>query len=72
MSEVQDFIFGGSNARFWMLRKHVNSMTRKDLQMLPFYSWQCISLKLESRDIDLVIRKEADMDNLLKLLIFDM
>lgn len=37
---------------------------------LPFYSWQCITLTLKNRDIDLVIPEEKIMDMLIKLLIF--
>ena len=36
---------------------------------LPFYSWQCITLQLKNRDIDLVIPDDADMNRFLKLLI---
>ena len=42
------------------------------LKDLPFYSWQCLTLQLETRDIDLVIHDDADMDRLLKLLIHGM
>ena len=52
-----------------MLRKHINSMTAKELQKLPFYSWQCITLKFAGRDVDLVICDDKDMDLLLRHLI---
>ena len=35
---------------------------------LPFYSWQCLTLLLEKRDICLVIKNERDLANLIKLL----
>ena len=38
-SEVLDFHFGGLNSRFWILRKHINSMSHKELATIPFYSW---------------------------------
>ena len=40
-SEVKGFIFCGMSSRFWMLRKHINSldMTDKKLKKLPFYNW---------------------------------
>lgn len=47
-------------------------MRKCQLKHLPFYSWQCITLQLEHRDIDLVIPDDADMDRLLKLLIHSM
>ena len=52
-----------------MLRKHFNSMHEKELCMLPFHSWNCISLEMSHREIDLVIKREKDMDILLKFLI---
>lgn len=55
-----------------MLRKHFNSMSKEDLKYMPFYSWQCLTLQLSHRDVDLVITKQEDMDNLLKYLIHNM
>ena len=52
-----------------MLRKHFNCMSREELQHVPFYSWQCLTLCLKHRDVDLVIPDEGDMDLLLKFLI---
>ena len=57
VSEIKDFIFGGMSSRFWMLRKHFNCMSLADLQRAPFFSWQCITLVLKHRDVDLVIRE---------------
>jgi len=37
---------------------------------LPFYSWQCITLQLEKRYIDLVIKKDEDMVKFIKLLVY--
>jgi hypothetical protein len=62
VSDIQNFIFGGINSRFWMLRKHFNSMSGGELCMLPFHSWHCISLEMSHREIDLVIKNEKDMD----------
>jgi len=55
-----------------MLRKHVNSLEKKELDFLPFYSWECLTLQLSHRDVDLVIRNESQMNCLLKLLIHSM
>jgi hypothetical protein len=52
-----------------MLRKHFNCMSLNELKDIPFYSWQCITLVLEHRDVDLVILDEDDMKLLLKFLI---
>ena len=35
----------------------------------PFFSWQCITLQFETRNIDLVIKDEAEMDRFLKFLV---
>ena len=39
IDDIQAIIFGGLSARFWMLRKHINSMSIEKLSRLPFYSW---------------------------------
>ena len=72
IKNIQSILFGGQSSRFWMMRKHFNSMNRTQLDNLPFYSWECITLKLHNRDIDLVIRDEKHMQMLLKYLIYKM
>ena len=61
LSEVEGFHYGGTNSRFWIMRKHFNMMTHRELNRIPFYCWQCITLELKDRDIDLVIKDEWDM-----------
>jgi hypothetical protein len=40
MSEIEGIIFGGMSSRFWMLRKHINSMKLVDIEKKsPFFSW---------------------------------
>jgi len=63
-------MFGGLHSRFWMLRKHFNSMTLEELESAPFYSWETISLQLQHRDVDLVIKDPKDMNYFLKFLIY--
>ena len=36
---------------------------------MPFYSWQCLTLQLSHRDIDLVIPNQQEMDDLLEMLV---
>jgi hypothetical protein len=55
-----------------MLRKHINSMEPKDLEELPFYAWQCITLKTERRDINLVIKDQKDMQQLVEFLVISL
>ena len=44
ISNIKAFIFGGGSSRFWVLRKHINSMELKLLNDLPFYSWECLTI----------------------------
>lgn len=39
---------------------------------IPLYAWQCITLQLKHREVDLVITDQNDMDIFLKLLIESM
>ena len=70
INQITGFIFGGFSSRFWMLRKHINSMDRVKIEQLPFFSWECISIEIKDRKIDLVIRDENHMNLLLKFLIY--
>lgn len=72
IDDIQGIIYGGQSSRFWMLRKHINTLPRSQLDNLPFYSWNCITLQLSNRDVDLVIRCEQDMRRLIKLLVYRM
>lgn len=62
-------MFGGLSSRFWMLRKYINNQNDKQFKKLPFYSWNCLTLFLKHREVDLVIKDEVDMENLIKFLI---
>ena len=72
VSDIQAIIFGGQSSRFWMLRKHINSMSPKQLKNLPFYSWNCITLQLKNRDVDLVIKHGKHMRTFLEYLVYKM
>ena len=37
----------------------------------PFYAWECITVILFNREIDLVIKNEDQMMNFLKLLVYE-
>ena len=63
ISDITNIIFGGLSSRFWILRKHFNSMNLMELRNMPFYSWQCITLNMNHRDVHLVILDEKDMDD---------
>lgn len=53
-----------------MLRKHINSMDRQKLVTIPFHNWECITLELDFRYIDIVIEDMSQMDCFLKFLIY--
>ena len=72
ISEINSFIYGGFSSRFWMLRKHINSFGRNELHKLPFYNWNCITLRLDRRDVDLVIKDDAQMATFVKFLIYSL
>ena len=56
VDDIQSITFGGINSRFWMLRKHFSSMSTLELEMAPFYCWNCLSLDLGHRNVDIVIK----------------
>ena len=75
VDDIEGIVFGGVSSRFWMLRKHLCSLPpadHKNGRGVPFYSWNCITLMLKHRDVDLVINNQKHMDRLLKFLVFTM
>jgi hypothetical protein len=72
LKDITNFTYGANSARFWMLRKQINSISWLNFKCgkVPFYAWQCISISSKDRDVDLVIEKEKDMINLLTMLIY--
>ena len=75
VEDIEGIVFGGISSRFWMLRKHLCSLTSADHNNgngVPFYSWSCITLILKQRDVDLVIINQKHMDRLLKFLVYHM
>ena len=66
LDEIQSIIYGGFSSRFWIYRKHMNTLENNKI---PFYAWECVTLFLErDRQIDLVIKNETRMTQFLKLL----
>ncbi len=39
VDDITGIIFGGIDSRFWMLRKHFNSMSHVELDLVPFHNW---------------------------------
>lgn len=48
------------------------SFTNVTNGLAAFYAWQCITLQLKSRDIDLVIPLDEDMDCFIEVLVENM
>ena len=73
IDDIEGFFYGPFSSRFWMLRKHINSLdnTKGKKLKLPFYAWQCISLKLKHRTIDLVISNDKHMKTFIEFLILN-
>lgn len=74
VKDIQGFLFGGLSTRFWMMRKHINSLDfpSKGNKKLPFYCWECITLQLPLRDIELVIPDENHMKIVIQYLILQL
>ena len=75
LEDVEGIIYGGISSRFWMLRKHLcslNPVDHKKGDKIPFHSWECLTLMLKNRDVDLVIKNEKHMDRFLKFLVYHM
>ena len=75
LKDIQGIVFGPSSTRFWLFRKHMITMdinNFKDPKNVPWYSWECLSLQLKHRDVDIVIRDQENMTKLLKFLIYSM
>ena len=73
VDDIQFITIGGFSSRFWMLRKHFNSMTPENINLdAPFYAWECLSIDMGNRDVDLVIRNEKHMKYVLKFIISGM
>lgn len=53
-----------------MMRKHINNLGPGNISNLPYFTWQCISIQLPGRDLDLIIKDEVQMMILIKFLIF--
>lgn len=73
LTDITNIIYGGLSSRFWMLRKHINFtriLRKKDELNFPFYAWECITLVLHHREVDLVIRDEKQMAMFIKFLIY--
>lgn len=74
LKDITGIVYGGISSRFWMLRKHMMNLDscRHKHDRVPFKSWECISLQLGNRDVDLVIPNQTDMDDLIAVVVKNM
>lgn len=73
IDQIIQLSFGGFTSRFWALRKHVNCLNKeREIESLPFYSWQCLNLRLEHREVDLVVREQSGLNLLVQYLVAKM
>ena len=59
LKDIEGIVSGPSSTRFWLFRKHMITMdikNFKDPKDVPWYSWECLSLQMRHRDVDIVIR----------------
>lgn len=79
IADIEGIVYGGRSSRFWIFRKHMISMEpecmRCDSQKVgaacafPFFAWQCITLQISGRSVDLVIKDDRDMNVFLRFLV---
>ena len=50
------------------MRKYINSLPLIELKKLPYHSWNCLTISLKERDIDIVVHDEQDLEKLIKFL----
>lgn len=72
LEDIVGFVYGGLTSRFWVHRKHINALPPDQIDSVPFNSWDCITLQLKHRDVDLVIRSGRQMNMFLKFLIYSL
>lgn len=75
ISDVESIVYGGASSRFWIFRKHINSMNIQDIKAnkMPFYAWECITINLATgREVNIVVKNEACMRAFIMLLIYEM
>ena len=39
-------------------------------QSMPFFAWQCMSIKLHHREVDIVVHDEKEQNNLVKYILY--
>ena len=60
VKNIVSLTYGALSSRFDILRQDINKIQLDDhiKGNVPFYAWQCLTLKTKSRFIDLVVKSE--------------
>lgn len=84
IDNIQSILVGGTSSRFWLFRKHMicidydflkndsNTKSKSKRTNFSFYAWQCITIVLPNRNIDIVIKNEENMIFFLRFLIMSL
>lgn len=70
--EIEGFMFGGYDSRFWLLKKFINEMPLRNGHLPPqMLCWNMISIKVSTSDrlYDLIVEDEKEMDQILLYLL---
>jgi len=69
LSEIEGVIFGGFGSTFWQYKpKILQLIVKQKFNEIPFFAWNCISIKGKERTIDLSIENRSSMLALLRLI----
>jgi hypothetical protein len=70
--DIRSFKYGPNSSTFWITRKHINQLPIGNIinNHMPYYAWQCLTIEMKDRDVDLVISNEKDMIAIISLLIW--
>lgn len=75
LKDITGFIYGACSSRFSTFRNSINEILAqhdcpKEIDdLMPFYSWECLTIQFKRRDLDIVVKDEIQMEILLKFLI---
>ena len=70
VDDIEGFIFGGFNSRFWLMKNYIN-MIKPDKLTDEMLCWNMISIKIkgEQKQCNLVLKNESEMDILIQMLL---
>jgi len=57
---------------FDIIRKYLLAFPHSKVELAPFASWNCLTIRMKDKDIDIMIKKESHLRALIKFLIFSL